>query len=42
VNVFLELHVIAVPHVLKECWASKIEWPLVKHSRDKKISKGCF
>jgi hypothetical protein len=24
------------------CWASEIEWPVVKHSRDKKINKGCF
>jgi hypothetical protein len=29
--------VIAVPHVLKESyWASEIEWPVVRHSRDKK------
>jgi hypothetical protein len=26
----------------KACWASEIEWPVVKHSRDKKINKGCF
>jgi hypothetical protein len=24
----------------KVCWASEIEWPVIKHSRDKKINKG--
>jgi hypothetical protein len=26
----------------KVCWASEIEWPVIKHSMDKKITKGCF
>jgi hypothetical protein len=23
-------------------WGSEIEWPVMKHSRDKKINKECF
>jgi hypothetical protein len=34
---------IAVQQALKNmCWASEIEWPVVKHTSDKKINKGCF
>ena len=37
-----EVNVITVAQVLREnVWTSDIEWPVVRHSRDKK-TKECF